>query len=82
MSKNVESPKQDPGALKRALRPTPPFFRKVRKFGTVLLAASGAIAAVASGGLLLPAVVTAAAGYMAAVGAATVAVSQMAVEPE
>jgi hypothetical protein len=73
---------KDPGVVKRILKPTPKFFRKIRRFGLGLLGVSAAIASAASGGLLLPAAVIAWSGYIATAGAVSVAVSQMAVEPE
>jgi hypothetical protein len=71
--------RKDPGIVKRALKPTPRFFRKIRRIGIGLLTVAGAIAAAP---VALPALVVTAAGYLATAGAVSVAVSQLTVEPE
>jgi hypothetical protein len=62
--------------LKRAKRPTPRFFKKVRNMGVLLAAVSAGILATP---LALPAVLVKIAGYLAVAGAVAGSVSQTAV---
>lgn len=61
----------------RAQLPTPPFFKKLRTIGLVLLAASGALAAAP---IVMPAIIGQVAGYLAVAGTVLSAVSQTAVD--
>jgi hypothetical protein len=65
--------------LKRAQRPTPRFFKKVRNIGVALAAISAAIFAAP---VALPAVLIKVAGYLAVAGAVAGSVSQTAVTNE
>lgn len=61
----------------RLVAPTPPFFQKVRNVGLVLLAISGTIAGLP---LMVPAVVTQIAGYLAIAGTVMSGISQATVD--
>ena len=63
----------------RMKKPTPRFFKKLRKIGLTLAAVSAAIYATP---VALPAVIVKVAGYLAIAGAVTGAVSQAAVKNE
>ncbi|WP_027375711.1 hypothetical protein [Kaistella palustris] len=62
--------------VKRVQEPTPKFFRKIRNIGLILTGIGGAIV---TAPVVLPAVVTAAAGYAALAGAIASIISQTAV---
>ncbi|UJF28784.1 hypothetical protein L0B70_07865 [Kaistella sp. 97-N-M2] len=62
--------------VRRVQEPTPKFFRKIRNFGLILTGIGGAIV---TAPVVLPAVVTTAAGYAALAGAIASIVSQTAV---
>ncbi len=61
----------------RVQLPTPPFFKRLRTIGLVLAAVSGALAVTP---VVLPAIVSQVAGYLAVAGTVLSAVSQTAVE--
>jgi hypothetical protein len=61
--------------IKRAKAQTPPFFKKVRKWGLILATVSGTILAAP---VALPVVLTKVAGYVAVAGAVATAISQTA----
>ena len=63
--------------FQRATRPTPKFFKVLRTTGLTLAGISTAILAAP---VALPALITAAAGYLAVAGGVIVAVSQMTVK--
>lgn len=65
--------------LKRAQRPTPRFFKKVR---TISVALAGVSAAILAAPVALPAVLVKVAGYLAVAGAVAGSVSQTAVKYE
>ena len=61
----------------RMSSPTPPFFQKLRNWGLILAAVSGAILTTPAA---LPAIVVKIAGYLAVAGGVASAVSQAVVE--
>ncbi|OMP78207.1 hypothetical protein [[Flexibacter] sp. ATCC 35208] len=61
----------------RLVAPTPPFFQKVRNVGLVLLAISGTIAGLP---VMVPAVLTQIAGYLAVAGTVMSGISQATVD--
>jgi hypothetical protein len=63
--------------VERLNPPTPSFFIKLRTFGLALAAISGALVA---SPIVLPAIVTTIAGYMAVAGTVVTAVSQITVK--
>jgi hypothetical protein len=65
--------------IKRAKKPTPKFFKKIRTIGVSIAAISGAIIAAP---VALPAVLVKVAGYIAVAGGVMSSVSQVAVKNE
>ena len=65
--------------INRAKASTPPFFKKIRTIGLVLLAVSGSIVAAP---VALPVVLVKIAGYLAVAGTVASAVSQVATKTE
>jgi energy-converting hydrogenase Eha subunit G len=63
--------------LERAALPTPKFFRILKVIGLTLAAASGTLLAAP---VVLPAIVTTIAGYVAVAGTVATAISQVTVE--
>jgi hypothetical protein len=63
----------------RLMAPTPPFFQKIRTIGLVLTAISAAVIGLP---VVLPAIITQVAGYVALAGAVMTGVSQATVENE
>lgn len=63
--------------VKRAMAPTPPFFKQLRMIGLILLAVSGSVMA---SPMVLPAALVTAAGYLAVAGGVISAVSQVTVD--
>lgn len=63
--------------IKRAVAPTPKFFKDLRSIGLILLAISGSIVA---SPVVLPAAVVTVAGYLAVAGGVISAVSQVTVD--
>lgn len=62
--------------IERIQEPTPRFFKMIRNIGLLLTAVSGVIA---TAPVLLPAVVTTVAGYLAVAGGIASAISQTAI---
>jgi len=64
---------------KRIKSPTPPFFRRLRNIGIMLVAVS---TSVLTAPISLPVVLTTVAGYLAVSGSVMTAVSQLTIEKE
>ena len=65
--------------LKRASKPTPPFFKRIRNIGLIL---AGVSAAIISAPIALPAAVITVSGYLAVAGSIAGAIAQMAKDEE
>lgn len=65
--------------IDRAKKPTPPFFKKVRKVGLILAGVAGAIL---TAPVSFPAAVTTLAGYVAVAGGVASAISQLTVDED
>ena len=66
--------------VERLQAPTPPFFRRLRLWAILLGAPAAVVAALASGGLAVPAIVAGIAKGIAAVGTTAAAISTLTVQ--